>query len=96
VSTGVPPALRDKFSGRLPSRIRHVVEAAEHALSGADSGGSGWDAARNAAHQLAGTAGSFGFDEVSRRLRSLELAFDRKAPAAEIRECIDQVIASIT
>lgn len=88
-SRGFPPALQNKFAARLPIRIRAVTDAVERAFSSDEP--DDWEAARRAAHQLAGTSGSFGFLETSRRLKSLEQAILDGAALPHIRICLRDI-----
>ncbi len=59
--------LRQRYEQRLPGKLAVLVELTEQALEQRTT-----DAARHEAHKLAGSAGSYGFPDVSRVSRDLE------------------------
>ena len=47
-----------------------------------------------AAHQLKGSAGSYGFDALTPLAAALEFAVAEKEPAERVRETLDQLVAA--
>lgn len=64
-------------------RIEEIREALHRAESG-DLDHDGWAAAERAAHQLAGSAGTFGFEQVSQAARALERLLARSLTAGRL------------
>lgn len=63
-------ALQQRFRDELPARLRHIMEAGEKWLADADA-----DTAqvfRQAVHKLAGSAGNYGFAEITRLCQQIE------------------------
>jgi HPt (histidine-containing phosphotransfer) domain-containing protein len=66
--------LRVEFAGKLPDRIE-AVSRAIRAAGAAREDGELRDAARSVAHKLRGSAGSYGFPEISAAAGRIEEAF---------------------
>jgi diguanylate cyclase (GGDEF)-like protein len=64
-------ALQERFRLQLPHRL-HVLEQALAACRSDDADGAARDELLRCVHNLAGSAGSFGFPELSERARALE------------------------
>lgn len=60
-------ALKAEYAQNLPKRIADLEASFEQAVAGA-----GWADVRVRAHKLRGSAGSYGFDDVSRLAGELE------------------------
>lgn len=70
--------IKAEFEARFPDRIRQLnSRISEH----------DWNGARGVAHALAGTAGSFGYGEVSAAARDLEKAFVENESDRVSRAC---------
>jgi HPt (histidine-containing phosphotransfer) domain-containing protein len=66
-------ALRDRFREGLASYRERLVEARNGLASGVDT----VPALKRAAHELAGSAGAFGFEEIGAMAAALEQAADQ-------------------
>ncbi len=72
------------FVEEMPNRtanLRARLEAAD------------WDGLRQAAHQLKGAAGSYGFAPITPAAARVEDAIRQATPEEEIREMVDELIA---
>jgi len=72
--------VRKMFEAQLPQRIAALQAACEGALAAPDDRAAS-AAAGQLAHKLAGSSGTFGFPEVGRVAKSLELLFASFSPA---------------
>ena len=72
--------LVDWFIQELPNRIATLEEK----LAGAD-----WDGLRQAAHQLKGAGGSYGFEAITPAAGHLEAAVVKGEPEEQIRAAIE-------
>jgi len=87
-------ALNAGFATRLPARMSDLEAALQSCLDNpADTGR--WIVLRRQLHSLAGSAGSFGFAEISRRARVLEQEVDAilaagtaSAPHADVAQAL--------
>ncbi|MFK7954520.1 MAG: Hpt domain-containing protein [Lysobacterales bacterium] len=75
--------IRRQYLDSLPEKI-HDLENALSGLSGSDRPDAELKALNRIAHQLAASAGSHGFTEVSNAAKELDLAFDDVEDSAEL------------
>jgi HPt (histidine-containing phosphotransfer) domain-containing protein len=75
--------LVDLFVAEMPSQIARLIDR----LEGCD-----WEGLRQAAHQLKGAAGSYGFPAISPAAAQLEDAIRRQLPEETIRQAVDQLV----
>ena len=75
--------LVDLFVAEMPSRTATLVDR----LEACD-----WEGLRQAAHQLKGAAGSYGFSAISPAAAQLEDAVRRQLPEETIRQTVDQLV----
>ena len=72
------------FVEEMPDRTAAVVERFE---------ASDWDGLRRLAHQLKGSAGSYGYTPISRCAAELERTLNQGEPEPAIHEAVDSLIA---
>jgi HPt (histidine-containing phosphotransfer) domain-containing protein len=75
--------LVDLFVAEMPSRTARLIDR----LEACD-----WAGLRQAAHQIKGTAGSYGFPAISPAAAQLEDAICRQLPEEAIRQAVEQVV----
>lgn len=77
-------ALRSHFLTGLPPRRTALAEAWAACLAGA--GEADWQALRDVAHRLAGSAASFGLDALGEAARELDRLLSRPPPCRDVAE----------
>jgi len=80
-------ALRRRFADRLPGMVGEIEELCR-------APGKLEETIRRA-HTLAGTGGTFGFSELGRAARALELALRDAAPAEAVEELLRELRARL-
>jgi histidine phosphotransfer protein HptB len=73
----------DMFVDEMPGRVATLLGQ----LNAAD-----WDGLRRTAHQLKGSAGSYGFDEISPYAGKVEAAVRDGEPEERIRATVDELV----
>lgn len=83
---GTDPTLQDivaLFVEEMPNRIETIVRQLEAGQ---------WEELRRAIHQLKGSAGSHGFEEISPCAADAEQAILRGAPEEQIRQAVEELL----
>jgi HPt (histidine-containing phosphotransfer) domain-containing protein len=71
------------FVAEMPAQIARLVDAHE---------ARDWEGLRRAAHQLKGSAGSYGFPAISPAAAELEEALRGQLPEETIRQAVEQLV----
>lgn len=89
-------ALQQQFCAELPARLRRIVSSGHDWLATETQAASG-DNFQVLVHNLAGTAGSFGFPKITLLCQQIEEAIRKNDPASRkvIRSLLDQLRAFI-
>ena len=84
--------LQQQFCADLPARLEHILTAGNSWLASGTQAVSG-DEFLTSVHSLAGSAGSFGFPEITRLCQRIEDALRENRPASKetVRTCLDQL-----
>jgi HPt (histidine-containing phosphotransfer) domain-containing protein len=76
--------LVEMFVDEMPDRVQALVDQAQ---------GANWDELTRLAHQLKGSAGSYGFHEITPFARQLEAAAKERSEEAAILRSLDELVA---
>lgn len=85
-------ALRNGFASRLRTRVAELERAVEGAMAGHDAG---VERSEQLAHKLAGTAGSFGFQDVGEVAAELEALCGAGFDPVAARALLDRLRALV-
>jgi HPt (histidine-containing phosphotransfer) domain-containing protein len=71
------------FVAEMPDRISHLLDRLD---------ASDWEGVRRAVHQLKGSAGSYGFEPISRSAGQVEEAIRESRPEEHIRRSVEELV----